>query len=74
MCNAFSENWGCSGEGVAGTGKTETIIDLARFLGRYCVRQNVSSDYNLTTFKNQIKGSVLSGAWLVFDEFTNLNS
>ncbi|EAY20056.1 Dynein heavy chain family protein [Trichomonas vaginalis G3] len=70
---AFKQNMSGAPSGPAGTGKTETVRDCAKALGRPCVVYNCSEEVTPEQMSQFFAGLSSSGSWSCFDEFNRIN-
>ena len=70
---AFKQNMSGAPSGPAGTGKTETVRDCAKALGRSCVVYNCSEEVTPEQMSQFFAGLASSGSWSCFDEFNRIN-
>ena len=70
---AFKQNLSGAPSGPAGTGKTETVRDCAKALGRSCVVYNCSENVTPEQMSQFFAGLSTAGSWSCFDEFNRIN-
>ena len=70
---AVKHHYGGMLEGPAATGKSESVKELARALGKLCVVFNCSESLDGDSVSTFLKGVVSSAAWACLDEFNRMN-
>jgi len=72
LTNALAAKQGGLLSGLSGSGKTETVKDLAKAVGMHCVVFNCSRESDSKLMGRLFEGLVQQGSWTCLDNFNRL--